>query len=259
MRTQQILHSMVGVLVGVWAAGSVQAATHQIGQNTSTNRVIEISETSSQVLFSYNSIPEYTAYRAVRFSKTFYDDWVFFKDVEYGDEITLDNGGRGFNALTKFILEYWNGFEHPLDERTVTLRLYVMDGPPSAGSYGHPTPGTLLYEATKVLDPSGTLVFDLTTDGEPLFAPSNIAWTVQFKGPLTEYQTGLWVADEVQIGSSYDDFWVYDPEQGWTLYQFANGQPANFAATVLAVPEPSTIALFLLGLGGMAWIARKRR
>jgi len=248
MRTKQILHSIVGVLVGVWASGAVEAATQQ--ENISTNRVVELSETSSQVLFSYNSVPEYTAYRAVRFSKTFWDDWVFFKDVEYGDEIILDNGGRGFNALTKFILEYWNGFD-PLDERTVTLRLYAMDGPGG-------TPGTLLYEATKVLDRSGSLVFDLTKNGQPLDAPSNITWTVQFSGPLTQYQTGLWVANEVQVGKSYGDFWVYDPSEGWTLYQLAN-QPANFAATVLAVPEPSTIALFLLGLGGMAWIARKRR
>ena len=259
MKTKQILNSVVGVMVGIWAAASLQAAGQQSDQNTLTNKVITVSETSSSyALFSYANTPEYTAYRAVRFSKTILDDWLFLKDTEYGDEIVLDNGGRGFNALTKFVLEYWNNFT-PRSDRTVTLRIYAMDGAPSPGSYGNPTPGTLLYESTQLLDPSGTLVFDLTNNGQPLYAPDDIAWTVQFQGPLTEYQTGLWIADEVQIGSSYSDFWIYDPQQGWSLYQFANGQPANFAATVLAVPEPSTIALFLIGFGGIAWIARKRR
>lgn len=95
--------------------------------------------------------------------------------------------------------------------------------------------------------------------GAPVWVPSNFGWIITLNGLGPTDLIGLWAADIV-VGSSLDDYWVKSGGS-WGLATVAGGAvPGTFAATVLAVPEPTVSQLGLVGLFflfGSRWLKRR--
>lgn len=63
----------------------------------------------------------------------------------------------------------------------------------------------------------------------------------------------------VDVGSSAADFWAKESGE-WGSYSLVSGKPANFAARMVAIPEPGVLQLALLaGAGWLGWLIFRRR
>jgi hypothetical protein len=114
-------------------------------------------------------------------------------------------------------------------------------------------PGTLLYTSSPVSLVKATagqpLNYVLDT-GVNVLVPDDVIWTAKFGGLEANEQAGLVFYNSANmVGSSFNDFWMLGANGQW---QSAVSPPnvANFGAQIIAVPEPTTIQLGLLG--GMA-------
>ncbi len=162
----------------------------------------------------------------------------FFTDNrEFGDEISLAGSDR---EMTEFTFEtFASGIP---DDTTATLSFYENDG----SDVGVATaPGTLLgkFENAVSVD-AGTETHTLS--GISIDVPDTFTWTVEFSN-VGNGQAGLTLSSPVDVGGSFDDFWV-KTEGDWDTFRFPNGNPdGNFTAQVTAVPEPSTMLFGLMG------------
>jgi hypothetical protein len=87
----------------------------------------------------------------------------------------------------------------------------------------------------------------------------HFTWTVTFSGIDGAEEAGLQIYDPPTIGSSFKDFWQRTGGD-WSLFLIDNGDvPGNFSARITAVPEPTTLALIVAGLGALGFRAFKRR
>lgn len=163
---------------------------------------------------------------------------------QFGDEINLFGGSQA--AITSFSFSYYVSPRFVSGAgKTMTLTLHQMDGPVVSGRN---SPGTVISQVTLpvVRDPSGNSGVVLAF-GTPLWVPSNLGWTITLAGLGPTEKVGLWAADTV-VGSSLNDYWV-NTGGSWGLATIAGGAiPGTFAATVLAVPEPSVSQLGLIGI-----------
>ena len=162
---------------------------------------------------------------------------------EVGDEIILAGSGR---AITNFTFQYTASFSGP-GTRQAQLRFYNNNG---LVTNGFNAPGTMFFNSG--LFPIGggtnTLIFEAGNDfpaGGQL-APDHFTWSVQFSGLTGGDTAGPNLFNPVTVGTNYNDYWDYNGS-AWTLRQSTNGVPINFAARIEAVPEPSIIALGVLG------------
>ena len=178
--------------------------------------------------------------------------------VEVGDEIVLAGGAR---TMTDFNFQYW-GLNFSGNE-FARVRFYANDG--AASPAGPLMPNSLLFDSgfffilptpRAVLDfnsaalSSGNVV-DLTV---PI--PNSFTWSVQFSGITAGEAAGVDLYNPPTIGGNYDDYW--DNNGGWQYrYRGTNAFPISFGARVTAVPEPSVLALGLLG-GLAVLIVRSR-
>lgn len=178
---------------------------------------------------------------------------------EFGDQITFNVPGGV--EISQFSFEYY-GTLTPADTKTAVLKLYALDGAASANSFGRPTPGTLLFSSTQIgaikLD-SGFNTVTIDGGGLTIGTPANtIAWTVSFNGLSAGEEAGLLIYGGPSIGSSFNDFWTNDGGT-WSLNQLDNGNiPVNFAAKATIIPEPSTIALALVGAAALLGLRRRQ-
>lgn len=167
---------------------------------------------------------------------------------EFGDQIKLAGNPLERNII-QFRFDYYLTHGVNGDEKG-QLRLYQNDGP-------NGSPGTMLYESPLFSLAPGYR--SITADGINVFSPSDdLTWTVQFSGITDNEIAGLLFEDPPTVGSSFDDFWE---KQGGTfvtkVFTGPDAQVANFGAQVTAVPEPSTIALGLLGAAALLLRRRK--
>ena len=177
---------------------------------------------------------------------------------EFGDEIWL---GRTERILSSFAYSYTGtGFD---GDETVTFRIYANNGAPRLDT-DPPAfePGTLLFSSTDALPGTtaqgASLTYDLTA-GLPVVSPEIITWTVSFGGIEVGEEAMLNIYNPPDIGQNPADFWVNDGS-GWVLSQINGGAvPANFGALVMAVPEPSTVALGLMALGALGLAFRRKQ
>jgi hypothetical protein len=93
----------------------------------------------------------------------------------------------------------------------------------------------------------------------PVDVPNSFTWTAEFSGLSGSEVAGLPIFDPPTVGDSGIDFWKKEGAN-WTVNLLDNGNiPANFNARFVAIPEPSTLALGLLGgLGVLGYLARRR-
>jgi hypothetical protein len=171
--------------------------------------------------------------------------------VEFGDEITLAGSDR---TVTDFKFEYFLSSNANGNE-TLQLRFYANDGPlinrtlPDGTTMQSHAPGTLLYTSPVLSLQTGFNTADAS--GISIQVPDDFTWSVTFNGIDSGEVAGLRVYDPPTVGSSFGDFWQKSSGT-WNTYIFPSSTPANFAARVTAVPEPTTIAYALLA--GLSWI-----
>ena len=168
--------------------------------------------------------------------------------VEYGDEIAFDGTNR---VLTSLKLEYFSSEA----AGSMVVRVRQMDGDPVVGA-GAATfkPGTEIYKSEVInLDSNfNTIVIDEIPS--PILG-SRVMVSVQLDGVNPGQQVGPLLRNPPVIGQSANDIWISDGAGDWALAAIP-GATANFALEVVAVPEPSTVLLALLG--GAALLGSRR-
>jgi hypothetical protein len=185
--------------------------------------------------------------------------------LEVGDEVLLGSTER---YLTNFSFEYWglntlhsNSFSGAVEAR---VKFYLNDG---TVFNGYAAPGTVLYDSGwfSVSGPTArsTFVFTAGSDGiasSGLYLPSSdITWSVQFSGMGTGDRVGVDIYSPPVVGQDYPDYWENNVGlTDWTM--MTNSVPMDFAAKMDAmVPEPSSLALSLLGGMGILFVMRRLR
>jgi hypothetical protein len=175
---------------------------------------------------------------------------------EIGDEISLAGSAR---KVRDFAFEYFSDFKPDGDE-TMRVRFYANDGP---GIF--PKPGTLLWDSGFL--PVATNRYNRQPLSIPdVLVPDTFTWSISFGG-VTQApgdQMGILLYSPPTIGAllnggevgSYDDYWR-NTSGIWSFFRIQSGAiPANFAARVLAVPEPAPLLLGLLA--GVGWLSVRR-
>jgi hypothetical protein len=180
----------------------------------------------------------------------------------YGDEVNLTTTTT-FRQLYQFKFEYWLGHEANLNE-TATVAFYKNDGPEYISGSGILTPGATPFYTTSFSITSGqhTVVIDASPNGldNSVILPNKFTWTVTFGGIDGSEQVGLLLYNPPTVGTSLDDYWE-KVGTTWTLKTFnssSGGPIANFGAQIVAIPEPSTIALGFIGAAVLGFLARRR-
>jgi hypothetical protein len=174
--------------------------------------------------------------------------------------------GGTYRELAGFRFEYWGTTTSPGDtfegDVGARIRFYYNDGPPVPDVPGSATPSTIFYDSGLfALQPTSRATFAFTNfvigATVPLTddLPDTFTWSIQFSGLAAGEAAGVTLYSPPTIGNSFTDYWSNDGGI-WSLQ--TNSVPADFAAQFVAVPEPSSIVLFGLGLAGVLVIARRR-
>ncbi|MGV3774722.1 MAG: PEP-CTERM sorting domain-containing protein [Verrucomicrobiales bacterium] len=186
-----------------------------------------------------------TAHAATPAKELVYDNTTTYLErfgtevTEYGDELNLAGSSR---VVTDFVFRYFGDFTQTGDE-FARIRFYKNDVPLSQNQIA---PGTLLWTSTLFgLNPgNNTRVLSVPN----IEVPGNFTFTIQFQGMSQQAgdRAGLLMYDPPTVGTSFNDFWRKREDGEWRLVRYDVRN--NFAARVLAVPEPAVLSLAAAGL-----------
>jgi hypothetical protein len=170
---------------------------------------------------------------------------------EYGDELELTGTAR---TVTDFLFEYYGDFVPGADERA-KIRFYQND---YVLSEFQVAPGTLLFESGWFPITPGRNARQIS--GLNVDVPDNFTFTIEFAGlTMTKGdEAGLLFFHPISKGNGFDDYWARDTRGNFALYKYPDVKN-NFGAQVIAVPEPGTTFLAVLGLVGLGGFAAVRR
>jgi hypothetical protein len=166
---------------------------------------------------------------------------------EIGDQIDFAGTAR---TVTEFRLEY---FLTPGGAANAQVFIRANDGP--ALSPGVNAPGSVLYDSGVIALVEGQN--NITATGLSLEVPNTVTWSIAFSGIDGTEKVGILYYDPPTIGASFDDFWQ-KTETGWQLFDNPDLKD-NFGAIFTAVPEPSTWALLLGGMGMLGFFSFRRK
>jgi hypothetical protein len=165
--------------------------------------------------------------------------------VSAGNEVVLA-GASPSDTITQFQVQYdFTGSGTPA--ATVDASFYANTG---AAFNGYATPAaTTLWDAGNF-----TLTSFTTGAGNTLtytvpstVVPKDFTWVVTFSGLAAGQQAGLSLYGPAATGLNYHDAWI-NSGTGWSLVQASGSNPAlEFGAKISGVPEPSTIAMGVMG------------
>lgn len=170
---------------------------------------------------------------------------------EYGDEIVNPSAGYIFNSAA---ISYYASAAGG----TMTFSIYDLTGPTIDGVA---SPGTLLFQSTGTSILAGNNEATITY-GAGFALPARYAYTVSFNGTPIGSDSGLLVGgttDPSSIGASGADFWLRTGPgaNDWALNQ-VTGSYGNFKVSITGVPEPTTVALGVVGAAVLAGAALRR-
>jgi hypothetical protein len=188
---------------------------------------------------------------------------------QVGSEIILAGTER---YVTDFSFEYWgvNSIHPGAFSGTIEaeVQFYLNDG---TLFNGFASPSTSLFNSGWFSVPTptdrNTFIFsiaggDFGAGGLFLPVESNMTWTVQFRGMGIGDSVGVDLYGPPTVGQAYGDYWQYNGTS-WALMTNSVAPPliASFGANMVAtVPEPSSLALSVLGgLGLLVAVRRFRR
>ncbi len=173
------------------------------------------------------------------------------RTLEYGDEIAFAGQNR---VLTQLKLEYFSSAANG----NMVVRVRQNDGPQVTGA-GDVTfqPGTIAYESEVIPLASGNNTIVIDEIPSPILG-SRVTVTVQLAGIAQDQTVGPLLRNPPIIGQSADDIWVADVNGDWALASIP-GASANFALEVVAVPEPATVILSILGGAALFGMRRFKR
>lgn len=168
--------------------------------------------------------------------------------AELGDRVTFGGSDR---LLTDWSFEYW---VTPGSTISGQASLWSVDG---SGF-----PGTLLYQSEVVAN----LAAEASAEGYGTFINSGftpftiageVIWTMSFGGIDGTEEYGLLYGGVPSIGSSPDSFYQRADGGLWDIV--GSSEFDSFAAQFNAIPEPSTWALLLGGLGMLGFWSYRRK
>jgi hypothetical protein len=201
--------------------------------------------------------------------------------TEFGNQIWLANGGY----ITNFSFEYYAGGAGGAgtsfaagEHVDVTVRWYLQNG--ATAFNGYTTPGTLIYSETTQIAPTTRLTLDyspgsgdfisggwptgVNVNGVGVPTTRELTWTVQFTGLSGGESAGVDLYSGAPAGAMYTDYWQNNGTVGspsWELLKDTLGRPITIGQEWMgtAVPEPSILALSLMGGLGLLTAVRRFR
>ena len=176
---------------------------------------------------------------------------------EVGDDmVLLQPGLRVFEwAKVAYTGAAFDGNE------TMTMSLYMMDGAPTPGSFGFPTPGTSIYSQTVPIGAGASNLAMFADASGTVILPDVVGMGLTFGGIDGAETFGPLLFDPPTVGSSFFDYWLRGvPVSGgpWGLYSFGGNPNVNLGVQITAVPEASTW-VSLVGLSGLVGAVAWRR
>ncbi|MGE3309652.1 MAG: hypothetical protein AB7O66_06755 [Limisphaerales bacterium] len=157
--------------------------------------------------------------------------------MEFGDEIDFFGTARTISNMSFWVL----GEDALPPSATAQFRIYRNNGPLLPfDNIAIPTPGELLFESVDIPIIPGPQTLRITDIAVPV--PTNVTWTVLFKGTGTEpgLRAGLQIYHPPTVGASFRDYWVRG-DDGFELQLLDGGLSASFAARFEAIPDPPVI------------------
>ncbi len=187
---------------------------------------------------------------------------------EAGNEVVLAGGSAGDTStfsyyITQAAVQFaLTGTGTPTGSEQVELNFYENNGPIVYSYYN--TPSSLIWSSGfSTLSSLGLSTF---TDGSSLtytpnvLVPADFTWTLVFQNLSPSESAGLALYSPATVGANFGDAWENVGTANtpvWDLVSAGSGDPALTFGATLSVPEPSTIALGVMG--GCAILARLRR
>lgn len=168
-------------------------------------------------------------------------------NAEFGDQIRLSPSGVQ-RTLVNLDIAYFIGGTTPA---TGVVNIYNM---------GQTEPGSLIFSSGEFTLNSG--FNHVVAEGLSVDLPNDFVWTLKFSGLAEGADAGLLfynppTSSFPSLGTSADAFWQKIGDT-WT-YKDTPGIVDNFGARFVTVPEPSTWALLLGGLGMLGFRAFRRK
>lgn len=185
-----------------------------------------------------------------------------------GDNFNFDSGVAGtVSAGNEIVLAAANDvitqFQVQIDftgTGTPTGTVDVQFANNNGATYnGYATPGSILWDSgSSALGSFSSAAGEVLTYTVPsVTVPKDFTFVVNFNGLTSTEIAGLSIFGNTTVGQNYNDAWV-NTGAGWVLQKATGSDPAlQFGATLTAIPEPSTIALGVMG--ACAFLARRRK
>jgi PEP-CTERM motif len=183
--------------------------------------------------------------------------------VTFGNEIVLSTGAP-FDKITQVEFQFdLTGTGTFTGNESVDVTLFANNGALVSGAA---SPGTVYWTSgVSTLQSQGLSGFTsgstLTYTVPSALVGPDLTFAVTFSGLASGETAGLGLFNPVTVGYNYDDAWV-NTGSGWALDKAASGSAdyifgLEVSGTPSGVPEPSTIALGLMGACG--FLARFRK
>jgi hypothetical protein len=183
--------------------------------------------------------------------------------VTFGNEVVLSTGAP-FDSISQFAFQFdLTGTAAFTGSEDIDVTFFGNNSATLVN--GSHAPGTVLWTSgNSTLASQGLAAYTtgstLTYSVPNVAVPTDFTWTVTFSNLQAGDAAGLSLYNPVTVGFNYNDAWV-ETSGVWALDKSATSVPYLFGAqisgTPTSVPEPSTIALAVMGACG--FLARRRK